>query len=245
MSLVTLVRPPTIVPKWAHTTPVCPPIGVAYVASAVREAGYRVAVVDAVGEAVLETREVDGRPGFLARGLSIEELVRRVDQETAYIGLSCMFSHEWPVARKVINALREALPNAAIIAGGEHITAIPEFSLQDCPALDYCTIGEGEETIVDLVASLDAGRPIAAVPGIVYREGGEAVRTATRGRIRRLNDIAPFRCLQAAVVRTSVRSAQIPPCGPRDGLRAIRRYCSTRCSVTLSSIRSRTLISTT
>ena len=191
VSLVTLVRPPTIVPKWAHTTPICPPIGVAYVASAVREAGYRVAIVDALGEGVLETRAVDGRPGFLARGLSIEALVRRVDQGTTYIGLSCMFSHEWPMTRMVINELRNALPHAVIIAGGEHITAIPEFSLSDCPALDYCVLGEGEETIVDLVASLDAGRPIAAVSGVVHRENGDMVRNTTRGRIRQLNDIAP------------------------------------------------------
>jgi hypothetical protein len=94
VSLLTLVRPPAVAPKWAHTTPICPPIGVAYVASAVREAGYRVAIVDALGKAILETRDVDGRPGFLMRGLSIEDLARRVDRETAYIGLSCMFSHE-------------------------------------------------------------------------------------------------------------------------------------------------------
>lgn len=80
MPLVTLVRPPTVVPKWAHTTPICPPIGVAYVASAVRAAGYRVAVVDALGEGVLETRAVDGRPGFLTRGLSIEEILRACDR---------------------------------------------------------------------------------------------------------------------------------------------------------------------
>jgi anaerobic magnesium-protoporphyrin IX monomethyl ester cyclase len=191
MSLVTLVRPPTVVPKWAHTTPICPPIGVAYVASAVREAGHRVAIVDALGEGILETRAVEGRPGFLTRGLSIEELVQRVDQGTTCVGLSCMFSHEWPMTRSVINELRKALPHAVIVAGGEHVTALPEFSLTDCQALDCCVLGEGEETIVDLVASLDMGRPIAEVPGLVYRENGDTIRTATRGRIRQLNDIAP------------------------------------------------------
>lgn len=191
MSLVTLVRPPTVVPKWAHTTPVCPPIGVAYVASALREARYRVAIVDALGEAIFHTRTVDERPGFLTRGLTIGELVRRVDRETNYVGVSCMFSHEWPLTRTVITELRRALPNATIIAGGEHITAIPEFCLADCPALDYCVVGEGEATIVDLVASLDAGRPIAAVSGIVYREDSRTIRTSKRERIRCVDDITP------------------------------------------------------
>lgn len=115
MSLVTLVRPLTVVPKWAHTSPICPPIGVASVASAVQEAGYRVAIVSALVEAVPETRAVDGRPGGLTRGLSVEAIAGRLDPETTYIGLSCMFSHEWPMTRIVINELRKALPNAAII----------------------------------------------------------------------------------------------------------------------------------
>ena len=191
MSLVTLVRPPTVVPKWAHTTPVCPPLGVAYVASALKAAGHQVAVIDALGEAIFQTRSLEDRPGFLTRGLTIEELIARVDPKTAYIGLSCMFSHEWPATRLLIAALRRASPHATIIAGGEHITATAEFSLADCPALDVCVIGEGEEAVVDLVNALDAGRSLAAVTGIVYREATRTVRTSARSRIRAVDDVAP------------------------------------------------------
>src|SRR5687767_39120 len=99
MSLVTLVRPPTVVPKWAHTTPVCPPIGVAYVAAALRAAGVQAALVDGLGEAIDQTRPVEGHPGFLSRGLTIDELVGRVDPRTTHVGISCMFSHEWPMTR--------------------------------------------------------------------------------------------------------------------------------------------------
>ena len=64
------------------------------------------------------------------------------------------------MTRAVINALRKARPHVVIVAGGEHVTAMAEFSLTDCPALDYCVVGEGEETIVDLVSSLGTARSI-------------------------------------------------------------------------------------
>ena len=191
MPSVTLVRPPTVVPKWAHTTPVCPPIGVAYVAAALRGAGHRVTIIDALGEAVFRTRSISGRPGFLLRGLAVDEIAARVDTGTRYVGVSCMFSHEWPVTRNVIEELRRALPHAVFIAGGEHITAIPEFSLVDCQALDYCVLGEGEDTIVELVEALEAGREIASVAGVAYREQADTIRTPARRRIRELDAITP------------------------------------------------------
>ena len=55
-----------------------------------------------------------------------------------------MFSQEWPHLRGYINKIREAFPHAKIVVGGEHVTAMPEFSLRDCPAIDYIVKGEGE-----------------------------------------------------------------------------------------------------
>ena len=37
-----------------------------------------------------------------------------------------MFSHEWPYIRDCINSTKEIFPNAKIIVGGEHATALPE-----------------------------------------------------------------------------------------------------------------------
>jgi len=185
---VTLIRPPTVVAKWAHTTPTCPPIGLAYLAASLRQAGHKVEVIDAVGEGIFQMLPV-GDKRFLAHGLSPDQIARRIHPDTSFIGLSCMFSHEWPQTRILIDRLRESCSDVPIIAGGEHITAIPEFSLSDCRALDYCVIGEGEETLVELVDALSSGLQTASVTGIVYRNASGIHRTGNRARIRNIDEI--------------------------------------------------------
>ena len=49
-----LLRPPMVVPKWGHVDTICPPLGLAYVAASLRQAGYKVGCVDALGEAPLQ-----------------------------------------------------------------------------------------------------------------------------------------------------------------------------------------------
>jgi len=51
MSLITLIGPPVIVAKWAHTTPACAPIRLAYWAASLENVGMSVKAVDAVGNA--------------------------------------------------------------------------------------------------------------------------------------------------------------------------------------------------
>ncbi|MBI3627999.1 MAG: B12-binding domain-containing radical SAM protein [Candidatus Rokubacteria bacterium] len=187
---MTLVRPPTLQAKWGHCTPTCPPLGLAYVAAALREAGHEVRIIDAVGEAVSQMRPA-ANERLLVHGLGADEIAARVHPDTEVLGVSCMFSHEWPLMREVIARLRRAFPGVPIVAGGEHVTALPEFSLESCAGLDYCVLGEGEETMVELARALDEGRVSLAVPGLALRHGGQTVRTPARARIRRIDDIPP------------------------------------------------------
>lgn len=190
MAFVTLVRPPIVVAKWSHTTPTCPPIGLAYLAGTLRHAGHEVRIVDAVGEAPFQMTPIgDGR--LLARGLSVDALIARVDPRTEVIGLSCMFSQEWLQTRLVAQRLRERFFSVPIVAGGEHVTALAEWSLADCPALDVCVIGEGEETLLHLVDAIAAGKSLAMTPGTVVRDGTGTRRAPPRARIRKIDDIPP------------------------------------------------------
>ena len=42
-----------------------------------------------------------------------------------------------------------------MVCGGEHINACPEYCLKECPEIDICVIGEGEETSVDLLKNIE------------------------------------------------------------------------------------------
>jgi anaerobic magnesium-protoporphyrin IX monomethyl ester cyclase len=185
---VVLLRTPMFVPKWAANTAICPALGLAYIAAAIRNAGFDVRCVDAVGEDPLK-RIVLEDPNFLSFGLSNPEIVQQVGQ-CDVIGISLMFSHDWPIAKSIIEMLRQTNPNATIICGGEHVTAVPEFCLDDCPEIDICVLGEGEETIVEFLHALETKRPWADIPGIAHRSEEGPTKTVSRQRIADLDDIA-------------------------------------------------------
>ncbi|MFO0625307.1 MAG: radical SAM protein [Polyangiales bacterium] len=169
-----------------------PPLSLAYLAGSLAAAGHRVCVVDGVGEAP-EAMSPGYRPDILLNGLTVDEICARVPDDVDVVGVSCLFSHEWPVVRALLEALARARPGVPLVLGGEHATAVPEHALGDAPALTACVLGEGEETVVELVAALRAGRPLGQVAGLALREGGRVVRTPTRARIRNVDDIPPPR----------------------------------------------------
>jgi anaerobic magnesium-protoporphyrin IX monomethyl ester cyclase len=164
------------------------PLGLAYIAGALEAAGVRVAVIDAVGEA--PRRRTRYFKGYLV-GLPDGELAARIPPDADIVGISVLFTHEWPSAVRLVQVIRRARPELAVVLGGEHVTALPEFCLATCAA-DVLVLGEGEETIVELIAALRGTATGAArvaalhgVDGIAFRDGVAVV--VNRRRARRLD----------------------------------------------------------
>ncbi len=101
---------------------VVPPLGPAYVAGALEAAGHRVTVIDALGEAPL-ARHPSAHPLLVAHGLTIAEIVARIPADAQGIGVSVMFSQQWPHVAAILRAVRAAFPTIPIFVGGEHATA--------------------------------------------------------------------------------------------------------------------------
>jgi len=190
LAKVTITRSPVVVPKWSISSGLlCPPIGPAYLAASLRQQGHDVTIVDPVGEGPDEVNPITGRD-LVTYGWSLHKIVAAFPPDTKYIGLSCMFSHEWPVSKQLARLLRERFPRAVIIAGGEHMTAAPEHSLRDAPEIDYAVLGEGEETMSELIRALEsASAEPALVRGIVYLRDGKLRRTEHRERLRSIDQI--------------------------------------------------------
>ena len=199
MAIVTILRPPLLVPMWSDSGPLTPPVGPAYLAASLREAGHTPRIVDGIGENPFQVTTLFDEK-VMALGLRSEEIVERIQEDTTLIGVSCMFSQDWPEVRRMIQMARRRFPRVPIIAGGEHITAAAEFTLNSTPEIDLCVIGEGEETIVDIANALDRGTPFDAIPGLMVRAGGASANllersatgvrsTGSRTRIRDLDTI--------------------------------------------------------
>lgn len=182
---VTLIRPAKVSSRFVMSSPLGAPLGIAYLAAVLREAGIPVACVDG---SVADQLFKQGHYHF--QGLTNDQICDRIDPRSTIIGISIMFSQDWPYARTLIRRVRERFPQALIVAGGEHITAAAEFSLRDCRELDVCVLGEGERTIVDLARTVDGpGDNLASVRGIAFLREEEFVRTAPRERIRDVDSL--------------------------------------------------------
>jgi anaerobic magnesium-protoporphyrin IX monomethyl ester cyclase len=184
---VCFIRPPFVELRYQMVALPVPPIGFAYVVAAARAAGHEVVVIDAIGEAPDQVTPLE-ELRFACRGLTVEEVVERVPLDAGAYAVSVMFSQDWGYVRRLTAALKERFPAAVMIGGGEAITALPEYSLET-GMLDHAVLGEGEETIVELLDALTSGRSSEDVAGLVTRVGERLVRTAPRPRIRKIDDV--------------------------------------------------------
>lgn len=167
-------------PAFNMATLVTPPLGLAYVAAAVRGTGHDVTVIDAVGSAIEQFTPHDH--GVL-HGLTLDQVVASIPAGGDAIGVSIQFSYEWPLGRALLQRIRERFPEVLLIAGGEHVTAEPEFSFEQSP-VDVVVLGEGEHCAVDVLAAweVDGRAGLGRVPGIFYRSVDGSVAHTGKGR---------------------------------------------------------------
>jgi anaerobic magnesium-protoporphyrin IX monomethyl ester cyclase len=184
---ICLIRPPAVESFRFATTTITLPLGLAYVAGVVEESGRPLAVVDAV--ALAPRRKTRYFKGVLV-GLPLEQIVERIPADCATVGISIIFTHEWPAAVRLVQLIKAARPELTVIMGGEHISSAPEFCLATSEA-DVLVLGEGEETILELLDVLDAGGELGEVPGLAWRDG-DSIRINARRKRRRDVDSIPY-----------------------------------------------------
>jgi len=191
MPKIALIRPPQVMPyDVLSISQGVPQIALAYLSSALKRAGHQVTIIDALGEDLNKFNKIEDTK-LLVNGLTANEIINLIPTDVDIIGISCTFSNEWVYSRIVVTTIARAFPQVPIIIGGEHVTADPEYSLRTAEGITACVLGEGEETIVDLVNAITNKRPLNRVAGLAfYDEKGIFVKTEPRARIRAISDIA-------------------------------------------------------
>lgn len=111
------------------------------------------------------------------------------------VGFSCLTA-EYPLALKMAAAAKGESPGIPVLLGGPHPTSDPEAVLRD--GADAAVIGEGEETLIDLVRLIVSEGPrwrepelLRGVPGLAFRAEGKTEFSARRPPIQDL-DALPF-----------------------------------------------------
>lgn len=181
---IALVRVPSIIDISASTAPVCPPLGLAYIKASLNTLVEDIVVVDSIGN-FPEIRNISMTGGrqIAILGQSAKELACQIPQDTELILVSIMFSQDWPYAAVVLKEIRDKFPHARIIAGGEHITAVPEFSILSAPDLDMCVMGEGEITVQEVISGYLSDKKLPVdCPGTYVRLQNSEIRKNPRQR---------------------------------------------------------------
>jgi anaerobic magnesium-protoporphyrin IX monomethyl ester cyclase len=187
---ILLIRPPNVLPVTTYLAQQgVLPLGMAYLAGALRSAGYQVRCIDAIGEKPKVFRPF-GDGGLLTNGLTAGEIIERIPDDAKIVAISCMYSNEWIYVKTMIKELKAERPEIVLVTGGEHITSDYQNILIENNEIDCCCTGEGEETIVQLVTALEKQTDLNDVPGIAFRDQGEIRVTKPRPRIGDIDGIA-------------------------------------------------------
>jgi len=189
--LISLVRCPTIIDPSASTSPITPPLGLAYLHAAVKPLAEDVVIVDSIGNKPLVRRvPLAQNETILLLGQTSDELALEIPTHTDVTLFSCMFSQDWPYARKVLRAIKHRAPDTVIVGGGEHFTAAPEFSLRSSPELDFIVLGEGEAAICELLKCIVSGTGADRIPNVICRNIKNPVkRSQSQIRNSRVRDL--------------------------------------------------------
>lgn len=144
------------------------PLGLGYLASALRERGHQVGLYDsAIEDEPLET--VVRRDGYELLGIS---------------AVTPLIVDAWNMARE---GKRLGLTT---LLGGPHLTLMPEESIgPEHPEVDFVIKGEAEESIVEFVDALEGRQPMELVHGLYWRRRGEMVINAPARLVPNLDDI--------------------------------------------------------
>jgi radical SAM superfamily enzyme YgiQ (UPF0313 family) len=147
-----------------------PPLGLAYLASALTAAGYPVKILDLVVYPY-------------SRALLQHVLETFQPQLVGLTAVTMTFDN----AMGVIRDIKGLNPDMLTAMGGPHVTFCARETLTEHPALDILVLGEGERTIVEVCRAVDTGADLVGVDGIVFRNRAKICQTAARDPIADLD----------------------------------------------------------
>ncbi|MFQ5963021.1 MAG: B12-binding domain-containing radical SAM protein [Candidatus Scalinduaceae bacterium] len=160
--------------KLASVGATLPHMGLLMLGAVLRERGHRVRIFDAS-----------------AQGLSYEQTIEDTKKfQPDIIALTAVTPSIFKTV-KLASMMKDVYPSIPIVLGGPHFTAVPEQTLTDYSVFDYGVLGEGENTLVDLVEALAADKRPINVPGVAFRENGKVFFSPPRPNIKDL-DTLPF-----------------------------------------------------
>ncbi len=149
-----------------------PPVGLGYLSHAVKKnRGDQTLIIDA-----------------LRFGLSEEEVM---DRAAAFapdvVGVTSLTFDASPAA-SLISRFKDRWANIPVVVGGPHATTVGPSLLEKVRA-DYLVIGEGEDTLIELLDMLEGRKDKQSIKGLAWRNENEITFNGSRSYIEDLNGL--------------------------------------------------------
>jgi anaerobic magnesium-protoporphyrin IX monomethyl ester cyclase len=149
-----------------------PPLGLSYVASAFRQAGAEVTILD-----------------YIVSRYTPEKLKQSLeDFQPDVIGTTSV-TMNFTRAADILRTAKRLMPSLITVMGGPHVSFDTANTLRDYPEIDFLVIGEGEKTIEELVLSLNNGEDWQSINGLAFRQNGEIKINPSRSLIDDLDEL--------------------------------------------------------
>lgn len=144
------------------------PLGIGYISSVLKAEGYNVTCLN-----------LNHCKGTIKEIIGGELDKKKFDfVGTGHTGIG------YPVVKKILNAVREHKSKPLIILGGPIVTSEPKLMFENLKP-DFAVLGEGEETIVELIEAIKKKKNLSRVRGIVFWDKeGNPVYTEKREPVK-------------------------------------------------------------
>src|SRR3972149_10265264 len=143
----------------SNTHYVVPPIGLGYLASALRKNGFSdISILDCIKEK-----------------FSFKDFENFIRKEKPKIVGFQVFSFDFGRVKQSIEIVRKSNPDTIIIIGGAHVSTTREKVLKELDKADYGVWGEGEENLPLLLKkTLDKEEiQFKDIPGLIWKDGNK------------------------------------------------------------------------
>jgi radical SAM superfamily enzyme YgiQ (UPF0313 family) len=151
-------------------------LSLAYLAGALREAGYDVTVLDCTvgfdGSPLADSFDnISDLPNGLRRVGMAPEAILRVAEQYDVVGITSIFTPQTTPCLDLVRQLRARFPDKLILAGG--VNARSMRSRFYAAGVDLIAMGDAEGTIVRIARALEGFEPLPEIAGIAFMgEGG-------------------------------------------------------------------------
>ncbi len=103
-----------------------------------------------------------------------------------FVGLSLLTSEYEEALYCAARLTKEVNADIPVIAGGVHVTVMPDHVMESCSSIDYCVIGEGEYVLRELLLYLQGEGAFPEI-GLAFR--GEGIVVQKQGMVEDLSKL--------------------------------------------------------